>query len=354
MDGVFVIKGKLQEIYAQRSLAIDKAVQFILALLTFYTINQNVGFLKAAASPVVTLALAVICTFLPPVMTVLVATAIVLAHMYAVSIGVLAVTAIVFLVMYIFYFRLTPKMAIVVLLVPLAFVFKVPFVVPLACALISTPVCMVAVACGTITYFMMEYVKKAAPGISDTGLSGIMSQIPAYLKQVFQNKEMWVTIAAFVIAFLVAYTLRRQSMNHAWKIAIAAGTIVYVAVNIAGDMAMGVHISYGILGAGSIAAVIVGFVLELFFFAVDYTRSESLQYEDDEYYYYVRAVPKLSVAKPEKTVKRINGHRETEIMDTESVRNRRTARGESRAERDARLSGKRSYSESGRRSSKMR
>ena len=202
--------------------------------------------MKAAASPAATLALAVICTFFPPIMTVLAATAVVLVHMYAVSIGTLAVTAVVFLVMYIFYFRLTPKMAVVVLLMPIAFAFKIPFAVPLAYALISAPVCMVAVACGTITYFMMEYVKKAAPGLSGSGLSGIMSEIPAYLKQVFQNKEMWITIVAFVIAFLVAYTLRRQSMNHAWKIAIAAGTIAYVSVNIAGDMALGVHTSYEI------------------------------------------------------------------------------------------------------------
>lgn len=354
MDGIFVIKGKLQEIYAQHSLIIDKTTQFILALLTFYTINQNVGFMKAAASPVATFALSAICTFFPVIMTVIAATALVMVHMYAVSIGILAATGIIFLVMYIFYFRLTPKMAVVVLLVPIAFVFKIPLAVPLAYALISAPACMVAVACGTITYFMMEYVKKAAPGVSGSGLSGIMSQIPAYLKQVFQNKEMWIIIAAFVLTFLVVYTIRRQSVNYAWKIAIAAGIVVNAVVNIVGDMALGVHTSYGALGTGSVAAVVAGLILELFFFAVDYTKSESLQYEDDEYYYYVKAIPKLSVAKPEKTVKRINGHRETEIMDTESVRNRRSSRNDSRAENDPRMAAKRNRSEAARHSSRTR
>lgn len=323
MDGIFVMKGKLQEIYARHSVVFDKGVQFILALLVFYLINNNVGFMKAAASPVVTLALSVICTFFPAVMTVIAATALILAHMYAVSIAVLAVTAVVFLVMYIFYFRLTPKMAVVVLLMPAAFAFKIPFAVPLAYALVSTPVCMVAVMCGTIVYFMMEYVKKAAPGLSGKGLSGIMSQSSEYLKQVFQNKEMWIIIAAFLIAFLVAYTIRRQSVNHAWKVAAVAGAVINAVVNIVGDIVFGVHTSYTSLAAGSVAAVVIGLVLELMFFAVDYTKSENLQYEDDEYYYYVKAVPKLSVAKPEKTVKRISGRRETEIMDTESVRNRR-------------------------------
>lgn len=340
MDGVFVIKGKLQEMYAQHSIIFDKGIQFITALLAFYLINNNIGFMKVAASPVVTLALSVICTFFPVIMTVIAATALILVHMYAVSIAVLIVTAVVFLIMYIFYFRLTPKMAVVVLLMPIAFAFKIPFAVPLAYALVSTPVCMVAVICGTIVYFMMEYVKKAASGLSGKGLSGIMSQSSEYLKQVFQNKEMWIIIAAFLIAFLAAYTIRRQSMNHAWKAASVAGVIINAVVNIVGDIVLEVHTSYASLAAGSIAAVIVGLVLELMFFAVDYTKSENLQYEDDEYYYYVKAVPKLSVAKPEKTVKRINGRRETEIIDTESVRNKRRERDAHKDRGGARTSGK--------------
>lgn len=338
MDGVFVIKGKLQEMYAQHSIVFDKGIQFVIALMAFYLINNNIGFMKTAASPVVTFALSVICTFFPVIITVIAATALILVHMYAVSIAVLAVTAVLFLIMYIFYFRLTPKMAVIVLLMPVAFAFKIPLVVPLSYALVSTPVSMVAVVCGTVVYFMMEYVKKAAPGLSGKGLSGIMTQSSDYLKQVFQNKEMWIIIAAFLIAFLAAYTLRRQSMNHAWKAAVIVGAIINVVINIVGDIVLGVHTSYSSLTVGSIMAVIAGLILELMFFAVDYTKSESLQYEDDEYYYYVKAVPKLSVATPEKMVKRINGRRETEIMDTEAIRNRkhdRNGRGERNSARTA-------------------
>ena len=341
MDGIYVIREKLQELYAEHSIIINKAAQFIAALMAFYMINSNVGFVKAAASPIATLALSVICTFFPVIVTVVAATALILLHMYGVSIGVLAVTALVFLVMYIFYFRLTPKMALVVLLTPIAFGFKVPFVVPLACALLSTPICMVAIICGTIVFFMMQYVKGAATAFSGEGAAGLMTQISTYIKQVFQNKEMWITIAAFMIAFLVIYTLRNQSVNHAWKIAIAAGAVINVIVNAAGDIAFGIHTSYGLLVVGSVVAAVVGLILELVFFSVDYTRSENLQYEDDEYYYYVKAVPKVVVAKPEKTVKKINGHRETEIMDTDVVRKSRD-RGEHTERRvpEKRTSGK--------------
>ncbi len=320
MDSLFVLRERMQGLYAKNSKIIDKIFQFIVALATFYVINTNVGFMKIAATPVVMLALAVICTFFPMVMTIIAASALILAHMYAVSLAAFGVTALVFLIMYIFYFRLTPKMALAVLLTPIAFVWKIPCVIAVAYALLEAPVAFVAISCGVIVYYMMGYVKNASAGMKGESAAGLMEQISAYVKKVFQSKEMWIVVAAIIITFLVVYTIRRQAVNHAWKIASVAGAVVHVVVITAGDMALGVDVSFGTLIGGSVAAIVVGLVLELFFFSVDYGRSERLQYEDDEYYYYVKAVPKLSVATPEKTVKKINERRETEIIDASKVR----------------------------------
>ena len=41
--------------------------------------------------------------------------------------------------------------------------------------------------------------------------------------------------------------------------------------------------------AGIILAVGAGKVIQFFRFCVDYTRTERVQFEDDEYYYYVKA-----------------------------------------------------------------
>ena len=320
MDNFYVIRGRLQEIYAEKSKIVNKVLQFVLALITFAVINQNIGYMKAAASPVATLALAVVCTCLPLTVTVVLATVLILVHMYSVSIGVLAVTAVIFLIMYIFYLRLTPKMAILVLLTPLAFALKIPYVIPIAAALVTGPVSLVAIACGTIVFYMMEYVKKVALSIDGGGSKAILAQSTAYAKHVFTNKEMWVVIFAFIVCFFLVYTLRRQSMDQAWKIAIIVGAIANIIVVAVGSMSIGLHISYLSLMIGSLFAVIVGLVLEFFFFSVDYARSENLQFEDDEYYYYVKAIPKVSVSTPEKTVKRINERQETEIMNPDEVR----------------------------------
>ena len=323
MDNLFMIREKIRELYASHSKIFDKALQFVVAFLTFYMINSNVGFMKMAASPLVTLALSVICTFLPMTLTVIAASALMLAHMFSVSLSVFIVTALVLLIMYIFYFRLAPKMALALLLTPIAFMLKIPYVIPVAYGLMSVPVSLVAISCGTIIYYIMQYVKKAAPGLDGKGGAGLLAEITAYLKQVFQNKEMWIAIAAFIICLFLVYTIHRQAADHAWKIAIAAGAVANIIVIAVGDVALGVHTSYVGLIFGNIFAVIIGLILELFFFSVDYAKSENLQYEDDEYYYYVKAVPKLSVATPEKTVKRINERHGTEIMDTNKIRKNR-------------------------------
>lgn len=63
----------------------------------------------------------------------------------------------------------------------------------------------------------------------------------------------------------------------------------------------------------------VAFILQFFVFSVDYTRTEHVQFEDDEYYYYVKAVPKMTITKREKEVKRINPQKKVREDKKKSV-----------------------------------
>ena len=327
MNDLIVWRDKLQELYAMKSIYIDKAVQFVLALVTFLMINQNIGLMKAVATPVVAVALAVICTFLPPVVTAYVAAGLVIVHLFKLSIGVAAAAALIFVVMFIFYCRFTPKKALLLLVTPVAFMLHVPYVVPVACALVLGPISAVPVVFGTIIYYMIECVRTSATAI--TSADGITRQISLFVKTVFQDKTLWITVIAFIISIFVVYTVRRLSVDHAWKIAAASGAVVNIVVIVIGDIVFDIHTSYNMLIIGNIAAVVIGFIMEFFLFSVDYSRTERLQFEDDEYYYYVKAIPKISVTAPEKTVKHINERKETgEIAGTEPERRQRSKSGQ--------------------------
>lgn len=320
MSELLVWKEKLQEYYANWSIYIDKAIQFILAFVSFYVINQNIGMMKIAASPAVTAALAVICTFLPPVFTAFAAAALVLVHLFKLSLGVMGAAALIFLMMFIFYGRFTPKRALILLITPIAFMLHIPYVVPVACALVMGPIVSLPIVFGSIVYYMILCVKNSATAI--TSAKGISAQVSLFVKTVFQNKELWVTAVAFIICVFVVYAIRRMAIEHAWTIAAAAGAVVNIIVIVVGDITLNIHTSYGMLIFGNLLAIVVGLIMEFTFFAVDYSRTEKLQFEDDEYYYYVKAVPKLSVAAPEKTVKTINERRTEDDMEDAEVRRR--------------------------------
>ena len=53
-----------------------------------------------------------------------------------------------------------------------------------------------------------------------------------------------------------------------------------------------------------------------FFFSVDYTCTEYVQFEDDDYYYYVKAVPKMTVSSTDVKVQRISARkRSTKVKE---------------------------------------
>ena len=116
------------------------------------------------------------------------------------------------------------------------------------------------------------------------------------------NKGMILTIVAFTATIIIVYLIRRLSVDYAWTIAIIAGVMILLV----GDLIFDTNVSILGLIIGTVVSGLLAKVIEFFAFHVDYSRTEKVQFEDDEYYYYVKAVPKITVSAPSRTVKKIN------------------------------------------------
>lgn len=318
MSKVFEVREYLKRIYGSYSKYIDKGFQFLFGFIVFMVLNSEIGFVKMAARPLVALVLAVICTFLPVWAVAVAAGIMMVIHMTGVSIGIALAVAAILLIMTAFYLRFSPRTSLVILLVPIAFVLKLPYAVPIICGLIGSPAYIVPVVCGILIYYMMNYI---AAGIAVVkGADGMLGQITLFVQKVFQDRSMWIMVAAFTICILLVYTVRRQSFDHAWETAIVSGAVINIVVIVLGDISFDVATSYFPMVAGSLISVLLALIFQLFVFAVDYSRSEYLQFEDDEYCYYVKAVPKISVPVSKKTVKRINVRQDDETGEIQIIR----------------------------------
>jgi len=320
MNKLFEMKGYISKYYGKYSNIVDKAIKFVVALLAFTFVNQNIGFSEIISNPFMAILLSVICMMLPAPMTVVLVLIATILQLLTLSVGATIVAGALFIVMYGFYVRYAPGKAVIILLVPIAFMLHIPVVIPIVLGLIGSPICILPISMGTISYYLIDYVKSNTTLLETVGEGGVMEQVTTYAQQILVNREMWCSIIAFAICLLLVYNVRRMSVDYSWEIAIIAGMLGNINAMAYGYIIMDIQLSYISLIVGSIAAVIVAFVVKFFVFSVDYTRTEKLQFEDDEYYYYVKAVPKSSVSIPEKTVKRINERQKTGVIDAEQVK----------------------------------
>jgi len=318
MDKIYEIKQHLVQYYAKYSRWIDTGVRFILALLTFTFISSHVGFMLALTNPIVTIVLSVVCAFLPMIMTAILAAALVLVQFFTLAPGIAAVSALLLFVMFAMYFRFTPAKSYILLMTPIAFVAEVPVAIPVIFGLLGGPLYIIPVAFGTIVYYMLAHVKAYAAVIGTMTENGIVTQVTTFTQQLFSNREMWMYIASFTVCLLVVFFIRRLAIDHAWEIASVAGVLVHIVIMAFAHVVLNINIEYLPLVLGSILAIVIAFAVKIIFFSVDYTRAEHLQFEDEEYYYYVKAVPKVAVKIQEKTIKKINERQESEERNVET------------------------------------
>jgi len=309
MTGLLEIREKVKLIYSRNEMFILPIVKFLLAFLVLTIINGKMGYMSAVDNLAIVLVIALLCSFLPTGLIVLFTALVSLLHMYALSMEVALVGLCLYVLMYLLFFRFSPKDSLAVILTPLLFAMKVPYIMPIAMGLVGTPASAVSVGCGVIVYYFLMLVMNSATAISSMESGEALAKIRILIDGMLDNRAMVVIIAVFAVTIIVVYLIRRMSVDYAWTIAMVAGAVINVILLLIGDLMYDTNIS--LVGAilGSVLAIAAGKILEFFRFCVDYSRTEKVQFEDDEYYYYVKAVPKMSVAAQTKTVKKINTQR---------------------------------------------
>ncbi|MCH5259380.1 MAG: hypothetical protein J1F18_06495 [Lachnospiraceae bacterium] len=321
MTTLLVIKQILMTLYSKYEVYITPLLKFVLAFIALLLINARLGYMDSIDRMAVVLIVALMCSFMPMNFIVVVSALFILLHLYAFSLECAMVVGVGFLLMFLLYLRFSPKDTLVVVLMPICFLLKIPYVIPLAMGLVGTPASAVSVACGIIAYYMIHYVTQnvsviAAMTAADEGTAAKFRFI---IDGILKNKEMVVTIAAFAVTVIMVYLIRRLSIDYAWTIAMVAGVVVNIVVLLVGDLMFDTNV--GLFGVvfGNIISVLLAIVLQFFVFNVDYSRTEKVQFEDDEYYYYVKAVPKVVVSRPQKKVKQINSQKARTVQKTRST-----------------------------------
>ena len=309
MTALLELRENLKKIYSRNEAFILPVIKFLLSFIVLSIINGKMGYMTKLENMAIVLIVSLLCSFLPTGFMAFFAMMFAVLHMYALSIETAAVGLVVFLLLYLLFLRFTAKEALVVVLTPVLCMLKLPYVMPVAMGLIGTPASCVSVGCGVVVYYLLQTVITNAPTINSMGAEEATAKLRLLIDGMLGNKAMLVTIAAFAITVIVVYLIRRMSVDHSWTIAMVAGVMIEVMILLVGDLMYDTNLSIVSALLGAVVTLIACKIIEFFRFCLDYSRTEKVQFEDDEYYYYVKAVPKMTVAAPTNTVKKINTQR---------------------------------------------
>ena len=309
MTALLELRENLKKIYSRNEAFILPVIKFLLSFIVLSIINGKMGYMTKLDNMAIVLIVSLLCSFLPTGFMAFFAMMFAVLHMYALSIETAAVGLVVFLLLYLLFLRFTAKEALVVVLTPVLCMLKLPYVMPVAMGLIGTPASCVSVGCGVVVYYLLQTVITNAPTINSMGAEEATAKLRLLIDGMLGNKAMLVMIAAFAITVIVVYLIRRMSVDHSWTIAMVAGVMIEVMILLVGDLMYDTNLSIVSALLGAVVTLIACKIIEFFRFCLDYSRTEKVQFEDDEYYYNVTAGPKMTVAAPTNTVKKINTQR---------------------------------------------
>ncbi|MCF0144990.1 MAG: hypothetical protein HUJ73_00235 [Eubacterium sp.] len=292
MDILIKIKDKCREIYADYDTIIRPILKFGLAVMILLLINNKLGYLSALNNLFILIILAVVCAILPLNGTVVIGCALIVAHCFGLGVEVGGFAFILYLLMLLMYFRFVPKDALVLLLTPVAFILNVSLAIPLCLGQIRKPVSALSMIFGIVSWQFVLSIGTTIEPLKSTPDVSMLDVIQTMPKSLLSQNALF-QIIIYVIVMLVVIAVRSLGTDYGHEKAIIAGAVVYVVLEIAGSRILGTETSVGSVILCAVLSVAIAWFLKTFYFTADYTKSETLMFEDDRNYYRVRVIPKL-------------------------------------------------------------
>jgi hypothetical protein len=187
---------------------------------------------------------------------------------------------------------------------------------------VGNPISSISVGCGTAVYYILHYISEHRDALGGNGegemdVEGMLGSFKTVIDGILKNDVMIAMIVTFAVTIIVVYLIRRLKINYSWQIALGAGMIVCFVVLLVSSAVLDADIGIGGAILSLFVSSIIVLILQFFIFYVDYSRAEYVQFEDDEYYYYVKAVPKITLEAPASKARRSGKRRDRRDFDDE-------------------------------------
>ena len=312
MEKLLLVRERLSSIYGRYSILIQPLARFVVMFGALLVMGRFIGFGGLVGSPIVFAAVSLIGAWLPFGLRLLLVAVLALVNLFGLSLEATAAVAAVMLIMFCINYIFRPEKNYLILLMPICFFLGIPYAPVLLVALSGSLLEMIPIAFSTILYYLVVYIGNNTGLLSSASTLTMLEKIMQLVTGLVNNQEMWLMCIALCMILLVTWMVGRTKYDYSRYIGMGMGMATGIMVLLVGIFAMDIRLSVGMLIAGILISALIAFGVEFFLLPLSYLQTELVQFEDDDYYYYVKAVPKMAISRPEVQVKKLNIRKELE------------------------------------------
>jgi hypothetical protein len=215
---------------------------------------------------------------------------------FSASIEIAAVVFVFLLLIYLFYARMAAKESILILFTVVAFHFNIPYLLPLVIGLYFSPAAIIPVAIGVFINSHIPVVKSLA--LTTRSTAGLeLTEIPETFAELYTvvlsnltATQSWLFIAfVFAMVIIVVHIVSRLSIDFSKELSLLLGCILTIFGFIMAILVAGEDTSVGNVIFGTLFCTLIAGFIRLFDPILDYQRAESVQFEDENNYYYSKS-----------------------------------------------------------------
>ena len=284
MEKLLIYRERFLKFLTARGRYIQSGMRFLGGTVLFYVLGELFGYTETFSQPFFIFMMGVISVFIP---------------ISALSLIFYVVIFLDFLV----YQRVFPETRIYLMMVPIFFYFQLPACLPIFAGMFCGIAGLPAILMGTVIYYLSNILQQTMNQLASGSAHGkVYSLIAA---RAIDNKDLLLYFVVFCLVTALVTAIRKRGAAHGWNISILAGGVVYLICMFIGGYLVNNEINITSQIGTIIGSIAIALIIQFLYNVIDYTREETFEFEDEEYYYYVRAIPKVTVEEEEFNVTQI-------------------------------------------------
>lgn len=292
------VRNEIIKFYKKQERFIAPILKFLITISVLFVISNSIGYAKPLTKMVVIVIMGLVGVFLSPQLIMLLFILLTSLHALAGSLEAGLIVFALLLMIYLLFVRLYPVESLFIVATIMAYKLHIPYIIPLVAGLFSSLAAIVSLIIGIAIWYSAPQFITMMEGQS-AEIADVVSVINAKittLQGIFKND--YTLLASIVIlsaVLLTVHIIRKQNIDFGEYIAILVGTVMTLVGFLFAVILLKVDVGIGGLMMSTIISAIIATIAQFFAKAADYSRAETVQFEDEENYYYVKIVPKIIV-----------------------------------------------------------